>query len=131
VGEENALTIRVYGSKGGLKWEQEHPNWLTLMSQDQPDRILKRGNGYLSPATQYNTRLPAGHPEAFLEAFANTYRAIGRTIAAQLCGEDPDPLDLDFPTVQDGARGINFIHAAVRSDKTRSWVDARYTPPGS
>jgi len=131
VGEENALTIRIYGTKGGLKWEQEHPNWLTLMSQDEPARILKRGNGYLSRAAQHYTRLPPGHPEAFIEAFANIYRAVGRTIAARLSGNEPDPLDRDFPTVEDGARGINFIHTTVRSNAERAWVDARYSPPGA
>ncbi len=129
VGEENALTIRIYGTTGSLKWEQEHPNWLTLLSQDEPARILKRGNGYLSPATQHYTRLPAGHPEGFIEAFANIYRAVGRTIAARLSGHQPEPLDRDFPTVQDGARGINFIHTTVRSNAERAWVDARYSPP--
>jgi predicted dehydrogenase len=131
VGEENALSIRVYGSRGGLKWEQEHPNWLTLMTQGEPDKILKRGNDYLGEAAKHNSRLPAGHPEAFIEAFANIYRAFGRVISARLNGTQPDPLDVDFPTVQDGARGVNFIHTAVKSNAVRGWVDARYSPPGT
>ena len=129
VGEENNLRIRVYGTKASLEWKQEHPNWLHLRYQDRPEEILKRGNPYLGEAAQYNTRIPSGHPEAFLEAFANIYRNAGRTIAARIAGETPSDLDLDFPTVQDGAVGVHFIHTAVASSRERSWVDATYQPP--
>ncbi len=130
-GEENNLRIRVYGTKSGLAWAQEHPNRLHIIRQDGPEKIYKRGNNYLSPAAVYGTRLPAGHPEAFIEAFANIYKNAGRTIAAKISGLNPDPLDLDFPTVQDGARGVNFLHTALKSHTERRWVDARYIAPES
>jgi predicted dehydrogenase len=129
VGEENNLRIRVYGTNASLEWKQEHPNWLHLRYPDQPEQILKRGNPYLGDAATHATRIPAGHPEAFLEAFANIYVMAGRAISARIQGVDPDPMDLDFPTVQDGAIGVHFIHTAVKSSRERAWVDAAYTPP--
>lgn len=129
IGEENNLRIRVYGTEGTLEWHQEDPNYLWYRELDGPERILKRGNDYLFDVTRHNTRLPSGHPEAFIEAFANIYVNAGRTIAAHLTGDEPGPFDTDFPTVQDGARGVHFILTAVRSGRERSWVDARYTPP--
>ncbi|ARA92264.1 MAG: gfo/Idh/MocA family oxidoreductase [Bacteroidetes bacterium] len=133
VGEENNLTIRVYGSEASLKWRQEAPNYLHVRYVDQPEQIYKHGNDYLdavSPIAQHNSRLPFGHHEAFIEAFANVYRNAGRTIAARLAGEEPSAFDLDFPTVQDGAIGVHFIHTAIESGRKGTWVDARYTPPG-
>lgn len=129
VGEENNLTIRIYGTKAGLRWAQEHPNWLYLTRQDGPEQILKRGNDYLSPAARGGSRLPPGHPEAFIEAFANIYRSAGRAIAARISGAVPELEDLDFPLVQDGARGVHFLHTALKSHRERSWVDARYQAP--
>jgi hypothetical protein len=73
--------------------------------------------------------LPSGHPEAFIEAFANIYRNAGRTMAAKISGATPGEFDTDFPTVQDGARGVHFIHAVVQSSQQRGWLKARYTPP--
>ena len=93
-------------------------------------RFLNGGNDYLADVAKHNTRLPFGHPEAFIEAFANIYVNAARTIAARLAGEEPGPFDADFPTVQDGAIGVHFIHTAVKSGKEESWVDASYTPPG-
>lgn len=130
VGEENNLRIRVYGTKASLEWKQEHPNWLHLRFPDAPEQILKRGNPYLGAAASHSTRLPSGHPEAFLEAFANIYTLAGRAIKARMQGVEPDALDLDFPTVQDGAIGVHFIHTAVKSSRERAWVDASYSPPG-
>ncbi len=129
VGEENNLNIRVHGETGSLQWFQEHPNWLYYRDLDAPEQVFKRGNEYLSAAAQHSSRLPSGHPEAFLEAFANIYLNAGRTIAACEAGEAPAPQDLDFPGVQDGARGVHFILTALESGKRREWVDARYTPP--
>lgn len=129
VGEENNLNIRVHGEMGSLQWFQEHPNWLYYRDLDGPEQVFKRGNEYLSAAAQHSSRLPSGHPEAFLEAFANIYLNAGRTIAAYEAGEAPAPQDLDFPSVQDGARGVHFILTALESGKRREWVDARYTPP--
>jgi predicted dehydrogenase len=129
-GEENALRVRVYGTEGGLDWRQEDPNYLHVLHSDRPALVYKRGNDYLEPVARHNTRLPSGHPEGFIEAFANIYRNVGRTIAARIAGGTPSPLDLDFPTVYDGARGVHFIHRAIESGKAQRWVDASYTPPG-
>ncbi|MDQ7040533.1 MAG: Gfo/Idh/MocA family oxidoreductase [Rhodothermus sp.] len=131
VGEENNLRIRVYGTKASLEWHQEAPNYLYVRYPDRPAEVYTRGNAYLAPAARRASRLPSGHPEAFIEAFANIYLNFARTLRARLAGEKPDPLDLDFPTVQDGARGVHFILTALESGRRRTWVDARYTPPGA
>ncbi len=129
LGDENNLRIRIYGTEAALEWKQEHPNWLHVRRHEGPEQVLKRGNPYLAEVAAHNTRLPWGHPEAFIEAFANIYLNAGRTIAARIAGEDPGPFDTDFPTVQDGAIGVHFIHAAIRSGRERTWIDARYSPP--
>jgi predicted dehydrogenase len=115
-GEENSLSIRVYGTKASLEWHQEHPNELIVKYPDAPRRIFRRGNGYLSDVAKKFTRLPAGHPEAFLEAFANIYLEAARAIAAEIDGK-PIPSDVDFPNVDDGVEGMAFIAAAVKSAK--------------
>lgn len=129
IGEENNLNIRVHGETGSLQWFQEHPNWLYCRELSGPEQVFKRGNDYLSAAAQRSTRLPSGHPEAFLEAFANIYLNAGRTIAARVSGQTPESEDLDFPSVQDGARGVHFILTALKSGRAKGWVDAAYTPP--
>jgi len=129
IGEENNLNIRVHGESGSLQWFQEHPNWLYYRALDGPEQVFKRGNDYLCDSAKRNTRLPSGHPEAFLEAFANIYMNAGKTILAHQTGKIPDSNDLDFPTVQDGARGVHFILTALKSGQNRSWIDAKYTPP--
>lgn len=126
LGEENALRVRIYGSKAALDWSQESPENLWVKFPDQPARLLRRGHDYLSDIAKHNTRLPAGHPEGFLEAFANIYANACRTIAARKFGETPEAFDLDFPTVVDGAMGVHFIHKAVESSQARAWIDARY-----
>ena len=132
VGEENRISIRVYGSRASLEWLQEEPNVLIVRHADGPMQLLRPGHGYLSAAAQQATRVPSGHPEAFFEAFGNLYGNALRTIAARVMGADPAPADLDFPTVQDGARGVHFIQTALKSGREGSaWVDARYTPPGA
>jgi predicted dehydrogenase len=116
VGEENALAIRVYGAKLALEWHQEHPNALIVKDQNGPDKIYRRGNGYVaekSPAAARATRLPSGHPEAFLEAFANVYCNFAATVRAIDAGQKPDPLSLDFPNVEDGLRGMVFIETVI------------------
>jgi predicted dehydrogenase len=128
-GEENGLRLRVYGDKAGLDWKQENPNYLDLLRGDGPAEVWKRGNEYLAPVVKHNTRIPSGHPEGFIEGFANVYRNAARTIAAHIAGEKPGEFDTDFPTVQDGARGVHFIHKAVESGKKREWVDGSYHPP--
>lgn len=129
-GEENDLNVRIYGTEAGLEWHQETPTVLQFKPGGRPVEVLKFGNDYLEPVAQHNTRLPWGHPEAFIEAFANVYRNAARTMAAKIAGETPSEFDLDFPSVQDGARGVHFIHTAIESGKRKAWTDARYTPPG-
>lgn len=122
-GEENGINIRVYGTEGGLFWEQEHPNWLYFTPHGQPAQIYKRGNGYVSPAAGRATHLPPGHPEAFFEAFGNIYLNITDTIRARLAGNEPTELELDFPTVYDGARGVKFIEKVIESGQSsQKWV---------
>ncbi len=121
-GERNHLRLRVYGTEGGLDWSQEDPNRLRLVEPDGSERILYRGGATLSAAAGANTRLPGGHPEGFIEAFANIYRNVARAI------EDGSGAG-DFPTVADGAHGVFFIHKAVESHRSGAWVDAGYTPP--
>ena len=130
IGEENDLNIRIYGDEAALEWEQEHPNYLKLKYPDGPEEIYKRGNPYLSEEAQFGNRIPPGHPEGFIEAFANIYSNVADTIAARLQGTEPDPRALDFPTVYDGAVGVHFIHKAIESGKERRWVDMAYRPPG-
>ncbi len=126
VGEENGLAIWVYGEKKGIEWHQEHPNYLNIKSQDGPEEIWKRGNGYVaekSPAAARATRIPSGHPEAFLEAFANIYKNAADAIRASIMKQKPDPLALDFPTVDDGLRGMLFIETVVKSSASKEkWV---------
>lgn len=131
VGEENGLRVRIYGTEAGLDWRQENPNYLELLHADKPSQTYKRGNDYLDPIVRHNSRLPFGHPEAFIEAFANIYLNAARTMAARVSGEEPGQFDGDFPRVQDGARGVHFIEAAIRSGREANWVDARYSPPGA
>lgn len=121
-GEENGLVLRVYGEKGGMSWRQERPDELHLLLPDAPRRTLTRGSPWLSPAARHATRLPPGHPEGFIEAFANIYRGAGRVIGAALAGTEADPLDRDFPDHVDGARGMRFIEGVLRSDARERWV---------
>lgn len=130
IGEENDLTIRIYGDEASLKWNQENPNYLHVKYPDRAEEIYKRGNPYLSDEANFGNRIPPGHPEGFIEAFANIYSNVADTIAARINGEEPDPKVLDFPTVYDGAVGVHFIHKAIESGKKREWVDIDYQPPG-
>ncbi len=123
-GEENALRINVYGEKGSLEWHQMEPNTLLVKWLDQPAQIYRAGNGYLSAAAGHNTRTPSGHPEGYLEAFANIYRNFALTLNAKLNGETPTAEMLDFPTAKDGVRGMAFIENVVASSKsTQKWHD--------
>ena len=116
IGDENMLNIRIYGTKAGLEWRQEFPNELVVKFADQPRQIWRRGNGYLSPRVGQFTRVPAGHPEGYLEAFANIYLEAYRAIAAEVEGRR-QPKDLDFPTIDDGVEGMAFIETVVKSSK--------------
>lgn len=125
-GEENALSLRVYGSEGGLQWRQEKPNYLIHRPLGAPARILSRGNDYLCEEAKRATRLPAGHPEAFIEAFANVYAGMTEAVRAKQEGRQPDE-HLPFPTVHDGARGVYFIERVVESARSeKKWTDARW-----
>jgi predicted dehydrogenase len=123
VGVENGLNIRVYGEKAGLSWQQEHPNQLLVTYPDRPTEIYGRGNGYItSEAAKAATRIPAGHPEGYLEAFGNLYREAFRAIRAEVSGKKL-PKDLDYPTIEDGVEGMAFIEAVVKSSKLGAkWV---------
>lgn len=119
-GEENNLNIRVYGEKGGLAWRQMEPNTLTLIYQDRPSTVYRTGWAGLEREAIAHTRIPAGHPEGYLEAFANIYRNVAFCIQARLTGEEVDPLYTDFPSVEDGLRGMNFVEKVVASNG--QWV---------
>lgn len=122
VGDENNLNIRVYGDKAGVEWHQEHPNELIVKFPDQPAQVWRRGNGYNGDAAKGATRIPAGHPEGYLEAFGNVYREAFRAIRAKVQGE-PLPPDLDYPTIDDGIEGMAFIETVVKSAKAGAkWV---------
>ena len=124
VGEENNLNIRVYGEKGGLEWHQQEPNTLIAKWLDQPTQILRTGVGDLAPEAQAHTRIPAGHPEGYLEAFANIYRNFAKCLQARLDGVEVDPVYDDYPSVRDGLRGMQFIETVVESSRQGAlWVD--------
>ena len=112
-GKENALMIRVYGETGGLEWKQEEPNSLFIHSADHPTQILRTGNNLSTQGALHNTRTPGGHPEGYLEAFANIYRNFALTLRARSNGEEPTEEMLDFPGVEDGIRGMQFIDTVV------------------
>lgn len=117
-GEENALKIRVYGELGGLEWAQHEPNTLIVKWLDQPTQILRAGGNYgdrLSSFATHNCRTPGGHPEGYLEAFANIYRNFALTLSARIDGTQPSAEMLDFPTTLDGLRGMAFIDNVVAS----------------
>lgn len=123
-GEENALKIKVYGEKGGLEWHQMEPNTLIVKWLDQPAQIYRAGQAYLSDIAKHNTRVPGGHPEGYLEAFANIYRNFALTLRAKLNGETPSDAMLDFPRVEDGVRGMAFIETVVASSQSdQKWTD--------
>jgi len=116
IGDENNLNIRVYGTRAALEWHQEHPNELVVKFADQPRQIWRRGNSYMGGEARRFTRLPAGHPEGYLEAFANIYREAFRAISAEVEGR-PMPRNLDFPTIEDGVRsgrlGARWVRPAA------------------
>ncbi len=122
-GEENPLTIRVYGELAGLEWRQEEPNTLIVKWGDRHREVRRTGVGKLSEVSAAHTRLPPGHPEGFVEAFANLYRNYALALQARLAGGQPAPEHLDFPTVHDGVRGMAFITACVASSASdQKWT---------
>ncbi len=123
-GEENKVCIRVYGEKGGLEWHQQDPNTLLLKWPDRPAENVRTGTGYVSAAATHNTRVPAGHPEGYLEAFANLYRNFSLTIRAKAQGQAPSALEQDYPGTEEGVRGMAFIETMIASSgTTQKWID--------
>ncbi|SDI23008.1 Gfo/Idh/MocA family protein [Aliiruegeria lutimaris] len=121
-GNENALKLRVYGAKGGLEWSQEDPNYLWLTPFGEPKRLLTRSGSGARDVANRVSRTPGGHPEGYLEGFANIYAEAARAIRAKMAGE-PIPADVVFPTVQDGLAGVSFVDACVRSSaRDAAWV---------
>ncbi|HEY1385407.1 MAG TPA: Gfo/Idh/MocA family oxidoreductase [Dongiaceae bacterium] len=121
-GNENNLKLRVYGTRGGLEWWQEHPNQLIWSPFNKPPQTLGRGTGAVGPAGARMTRVPPGHPEGYLEGFANIYSEVAAAIRAARGKKKVDPAVM-FPTVEDGVRGVAFIEAAVKSSaKDGKWV---------
>ena len=114
-GEENALRIRVYGEKGGLEWAQQEPNTLILKWLDAPVQILRAGGHQLSSYAAFNSRTPGGHPEGYLEAFANLYRNFALCVSAKNEGIKAAPEAYDYPSVDEGIRGMAFINNVVKS----------------
>lgn len=122
-GEENGLTLRVYAERGAIRWSQEQPNSLELYRYGEPRQVLTRGQGYLSDAAKNCTRIPTGHPEGYLEAFATIYCDVVRAIRRFLDGQPVPVREYAFPNVYDGLRGMQFITSAVESCKQNSrWV---------
>ena len=129
-GEENDLRIRIYGTEGGLEWRQEEPNYLAFKPLDAPEQVLKRGTDYLCEEAKRASRLPPGHPEAFIEAFANVYLSVVTAVRARQEQTEPGELPWDFPTVYDGARGVQFIEKTVESGRSdEKWMFASWRDP--
>lgn len=123
-GEENNIKIRVYGEKGGLEWKQEDCNTLLVKWADKPAEIYRAGTAYADSYAKHNSRTPAGHPEGYLEAFANLYRNFILTVRARMNGEKPQEEWLDFPGVDEGIRGMAFIENVVKSGKSKEkWLE--------
>ena len=121
-GNENGLRLRVYGGKGGLEWAQENPNQLWFTPFGEPKRLLTRGGAGTGPAAARMCRIPPGHPEGYLEGFANIYSEAAIAIEAHRTGA-PVPPEVQFPTVQDGLEGVQFVDECVRSSKRDgAWV---------
>ena len=123
-GEENDLHINVYGEKGSIAWRQMEPNSLIVKWLDQPTQIYRTGVGTLYDQTNDHSRLPAGHPEGYLEAFANIYRNVAMCIQARIEGQMPEDKYMDFPTVDDGVRGMKFVYAVIASgNSNEKWTE--------
>jgi predicted dehydrogenase len=123
-GEENALKIRIYGEHGGLEWAQMEPNTLLVKWLDKPAEIYRAGQPYLSNFAKHNTRTPGGHPEGYLEAFANIYRNFAQSLMCKMQGKEPSAEMLDYPRVEEGVRGMAFIDNVVASAQSeKKWTE--------
>jgi len=128
-GEENNVKIRVYGEKGGIEWKQEDANTLLVKWLNKPTEIYRTGGGYNSSFAAHNSRTPAGHPEGYLEAFANLYRNFALTLRAKIDGEQPKEEWLDFPGVNEGVRGMAFVDNVIESGKNEmKWREFTLNP---
>ncbi|UOQ51289.1 Gfo/Idh/MocA family protein [Hymenobacter cellulosivorans] len=123
-GEENNLRLRVYGEKGGLEWQQADANTLLVKWLDRPTEIRRAGTGYVSSYARHNARTPAGHPEGYLEAFANLYRNFALSLQADLAGTPAPPEALDYPSIEEGVRGMAFIENVIASGRSeQKWTE--------
>jgi predicted dehydrogenase len=123
-GDENNIKLRVYGEKGGLEWQQDEANTLLIKWLDKPAEIWRTGGVYLSSYATQNTRVPAGHPEGYLEAFGNLYRNFALCIKADMEGKIPEKEWLDYPGVEEGVRGMAFVENMIASGKSDTkWLD--------
>jgi predicted dehydrogenase len=125
-GEENTLCIQVYGESGGLEWKHTDPNSLLMKWPEEPVQILRAGGGYLGSFARHNSRTPSGHPEGFIEAFANHYHNFSLCLRASLTGDKPQAEWLDFPSVNEGVRGMAFIETVIASGRSdQKWTDLK------
>lgn len=123
-GEENNLSIKIYGENGGLEWHQQEPNTLLLKWADKPAEVLRAGNAYLSDIAKHNSRTPGGHPEGYLEAFGNIYRNFALTLSARINNTTVDNKLVEFPSITEGLRGMAFIDSVVASNGSKE----KWTP---
>ncbi|HNP93755.1 MAG TPA: Gfo/Idh/MocA family oxidoreductase [Rectinema sp.] len=124
IGYDNGLKIRIFGSKGSLRWSQEDPNYLVVSKLNSPTEIISRGRDDLYPKAQDYSRIPAGHPEGYIEAFANIYRAFTNALLKKSLGDIVTEEELDFPNARDGANGVRFVEKCVESSKKGAiWVE--------
>ena len=122
-GDENDLCIRVYGTKKSIEWHQEEPNDLIVKDARSPRQVYRRGNGYITGVAAEHTRIPFGHPEGFIEAFANVYNCASVAIKDEIAGKFPRKSGYDFPDIRDGIIGMAFIETVVKSSKSKEkWV---------
>ncbi|CAN0428827.1 unnamed protein product, partial [Phaeothamnion confervicola] len=124
-GAENSLSIEAYGEEGGIHWQQSAVNELRFMRNARPAEIRTRGLPTLHPLARAAARIPAGHPEAFFEAFANIYRDFAELVAARHVGIAPDPLAATVPMAEEGADGLAFVEACLASTTQGKWVDVQ------
>lgn len=123
-GEENCIKVRVYGEKGGVVWQQDDANSLIVKWADKPTEVIRTGGPANDQIALVNTRTPAGHPEGYLEAFANLYHNFARCLRAKLNQQEPQPEWLDFPNAEDGVRGMIFIEKVIESGRReQKWID--------
>jgi predicted dehydrogenase len=123
VGNENNLRLRIYGEKGGLDWSQENPNYLHFSQYGKPTMTLTRNGAGATPSAKHASRIPSGHPEGYLEAFAQLYTDLAEQIAAHQANRPPAAESLLVPTVDDGVAGVQFIAAVLDSSKQNAaWV---------